>query len=78
MANTTLTIRLPPPSAPGSAGRRKLSGKTESELARDLMSSGLNEQSRAEKLAKLAGSVSFEGVKLDPFQQHIKDMNWRS
>ncbi|HEX4138949.1 MAG TPA: hypothetical protein VHY09_01275 [Candidatus Methylacidiphilales bacterium] len=78
MANTTMTLRLPAALRAKIRRRAKALGKTESEFARDLMSSGLNEQTRAEKLAKLAGCLSFKGVKLDPWQQHIKDMNWRT
>jgi predicted DNA-binding protein len=78
MANTILTIRLPVSLRAKLRRQAKALGKTESEFVRDLMTNGLDKQSRAEKLAKLAGSLSFDGVKLDPFQQHIKDMNWRS
>ena len=74
--NKTLTIRLNKEQDDALSRRAKTLGKTRSELVRELIEKGLEEQPLGRRIGHLKGSRDLSSPKAG-WQRRIKDRNWR-
>jgi len=72
----TLTIRLDEAQDKALADRAAALGKTKSELVRDLIEKGLEEQPLGRRIGHLKGRLGLAAPKTG-WQRQIKDRNWR-
>jgi hypothetical protein len=72
----TLTIRLPEAQDEALTLRANALGKTKSELVRELIEKGLEEQPLARRIGHLKGRLGLSTAKAG-WQRRIKDRNWR-
>jgi metal-responsive CopG/Arc/MetJ family transcriptional regulator len=72
----TLTIRLNKDQDQALTRRAKALGKTRSEVVRELIEKGLEEQSLGRRIAHLKGILNMLDPK-DPVRRRIKERNWR-
>jgi hypothetical protein len=72
----TLTIRLDKAQDLALTRRAKALGKTRSELVRELIERGLEEQSIGQRVRHLQGILELPEPK-DALRRRIKDRNWR-
>ena len=72
----TLTIRLPEAQDEALTQRANALGKTKSELVRELIEKGLEEQPLARRIGHLKGRLGLSAAKAG-WQRRIKDRNWR-
>jgi metal-responsive CopG/Arc/MetJ family transcriptional regulator len=72
----TLTIRLGKQQNEALTRRAKALGKTRSELVRELIEKGLEEQSIGQRVGHLEGILGLPKPK-DALRRRIKERNWR-
>jgi metal-responsive CopG/Arc/MetJ family transcriptional regulator len=72
----TLTIRLDKTQDRALTRRAKALGKTRSELVRELIEKGLEEEALGQKIGHLKGILSLPEPK-DALRRRIKERNWR-
>jgi len=72
----TLTIRLNKDQDQALKRRARALRKTRSEVVRELIDKGLEEQSLSRKIAHLKGILNIPDAK-DPVRRRIKERNWR-
>jgi len=72
----TLTIRLEKDQDAALSRRAKALGKTRSELVRELIGKGLEEQPLGRKIGHLKGVLNMPDSK-DALRRRIKERNWR-
>jgi hypothetical protein len=72
----TLTIRLSKEQDAALSRRAGALGKTRSELVRELIEQGLEEQPLARRIGHLKGRLNLPSPK-GAWQRRIKDRNWR-
>lgn len=72
----TLTIRLDASQDEALTKRAKATGRTRSQLVRDLIDKGLDEQPLGRSLGHLKGRLGLPAPKAG-WRRHIKDRNWR-
>ncbi len=72
----TLTIRLDRAQDRALAERAAALGKTKSDLVRELIEKGLQEQPLVRRIGHLKGRLEFAAAKTG-WQRRIKDRNWR-
>jgi metal-responsive CopG/Arc/MetJ family transcriptional regulator len=72
----TLTIRLGKTQDEALTRRAKALGKTRSELVRELIEKGLEEQSIGQRIGHLEGILQLPEPK-DALRRRIKERNWR-
>ena len=72
----TLTIRLDKDQDADLSRRAKALGKTRSELVRELIGKGLEEQPLGRKIGHLKGVLNMPDSK-DALRRRIKERNWR-
>jgi hypothetical protein len=75
--DSTLTIRLDKQHRDALRKRARAARKTESELARELLTAGLGEKPDWEAIKQYKGSVRLPNEKSDPWREHLRRMNWR-
>ena len=71
-----LTIRLNKDQDRALSRRAKALGKSRSEVVRELIAKGLEEQPLGQKIAHLKGILNAFSSK-DPVRRRIKERNWR-
>jgi hypothetical protein len=77
----TLTIRLPATQRKALRARAAATGKTESELVRELLDVQLRTKGTlGERVGRYLGRLDFEPASLDrdPWRAHLRRMNFRS
>src|SRR5436309_9456997 len=72
----TLTIRLTKDQDRSLTRRARALGKTRSEVVRELIEKGLDEERLGRKIAHLKGILSISNPE-DPVRRRIKERNWR-
>jgi hypothetical protein len=72
----TLTIRLDKRQDEALSKRARELGKTRSEVVRELIDKGLEEDVLAARVGHLEGILELAGSK-EPLRRRIKDRNWR-
>jgi predicted transcriptional regulator len=72
----TLTIRLDKDQDEALSRRAKALGQTRSELVRELIEKGLEEQALGRKVGHLKGILNLPDSK-DALRRRIKERNWR-
>jgi hypothetical protein len=72
----TLTIRLDQAQDEALTERANALGKTKSELVRELIEKGLEEQPLGRRIGHLKGQLGLKTPKAG-WQRRIKDRNWR-
>jgi hypothetical protein len=72
----TLTIRLDKAQDAALTRRAKALGKTRSQLVRELIEKGLEEQPLAQRVGHLKGTLDLPEPK-DSLRRRIKERNWR-
>ena len=72
----TLTIRLDKAQDQALSRRAKALGKTRSQLVRELIEKGLEEQPLSRRVGHLRGVLDLPESK-DPVRRRIKERNWR-
>ena len=72
----TLTIRLSKEQDAALSQRAKALGKTRSELVRELIDNGLEEQPLGRRIGHLKGSLQLS-ESMDPLRRRIRERNWR-
>ena len=75
--STTFTFRISQKQRAKLRRHAKIAGKTESEFLRSLLERELDDRPMGERIGHLAGSISMEGIELDPWRKQIKERNWR-
>jgi hypothetical protein len=74
--DTTLTVRLNRVQSERLTARAKVTGKTRSELVRELIDQGLDERPLASRIGHLKGLFDLPSPKAG-WPRAIKDRNWR-
>ena len=72
----TLTIRLADEQDKALTRRAEATGKTKSQLARELIDKGLEEQPLGRRVGHLKGRIRLGSPK-ESWQKRIKERNWR-
>jgi hypothetical protein len=75
--DTTLTIRLPASQRRALSSKAAATGKTESEIVRELIAIELAEQTVGERAGALFGCLSLPRDPAGPWRQTIRARNWR-
>jgi hypothetical protein len=72
----TLTIRLPKSQDEALTQKAKALGKTRSEIVREFIAKGLEEQPLGRRIGHLKGSLDLPEPK-DALRRRIRERNWR-
>lgn len=72
----TLTIRIDRAQDSALSARARAQGKTRSQVVRDLLDRGLEEQPLGRRIGHLKGRVTLSAPK-DAWRRRIKERNWR-